>query len=148
MKLNDRNDLRTLRVELETTLLNLLSKYDMSVKLGGMKFNGTGTEMSVKLTVVKGNAEKFAKTEFERACEMNTFRFPWLKPEHYLLRFFERGKEYVLTGIGGRGRCPFHVKQLSNDKGYRVPEAWVKRAVDAIPPTIEQDFRPRRKLEL
>ena len=79
---------------------------------------------------------------------MGNRQFVVQDPDGYLLRFFERGKEYVLTGIGGRGRCPFHVKQLSNDKGYRVPEAWVKRAVDAIPPTIEQDFRPRRKLEL
>ena len=150
MNLNDRSDLKRLRLLLEQTIGSAVSPHDLFAEVGSMKFTFDGSNCHMKVTVRKGDSSTYEREAFKKSVLLNQHQFPFLSEDHYGLTFVQRGENWMLYGLENRPRRgpTFLAKKVSTGKSYRIPAQWISDAVMRQSNDKASGVRKRRQLEI
>jgi hypothetical protein len=132
MKLNDRQDLNSLRREMENALEGITEKFGIAFSIGGISYQADGSEAHTKLTMLAVSEKGEVVTPEMKELAMMARILPWLDEEAIKEPFNHAGEFFVLTGYKSRSRkYPFLAKSQATGKIYKFPESVIKGAYAA-----------------
>lgn len=130
MKLNNRQDLRTLRSDLQAALSDLETKHGITFNVGRMTYEADGSMAKIKLSAVSGEAPgNVGDLGTPEAVEYATRAPEFGLEKAWLGREFNcvHGT-FKLVGLKPRARKYPVVAQAENGKRYKMPVAIVRSA--------------------
>ena len=126
LRLNDRQDLQLLRLQVERSLEPVALENDLSVRAGRITFDRDGGNCVMKLEFAKVNDDGVAETPERKAyLEAASLKYNDLKPE-WLEQYYrlDDGRILRVTGYNYKAK-KYPVEYAINGKRYKAPVDYV-----------------------
>jgi hypothetical protein len=121
----DKQNLKQLRMDMESALLQVAQKHNIKIQVGSARFTESNTTFKVELSTksTDGTVNTRSVQDFKDCCASYG-----LKPEHLGATFSYLGERFRLDGMAGSRsiKYVFLATKLRDGKQYRVPEAYVR----------------------
>jgi hypothetical protein len=124
--LNDRTNLRALRVGIDEGLAAFAKEHGLVIKAGNISYERDGTKATVKLTVEAPNESGVFVPQEEKDFEKYAFAYG-LKAEQLHSIIDVHGEKYEVVGLRSKARKnPVSVKRVRDGKRFAVATRYLE----------------------
>ena len=123
----DRDTIKQFREDFEKAMIKLEKKYDVTIKLGSIRYDNESFKSKIEANVNKSDAEKAEdeKRMFESLCD----KFGFL-PSDYLNSFSHSGMNIELYGFDTRKKkYPCMLREIGGTKLMKANTSFVKNMI-------------------